>query len=188
MHPQIKFWLEFSTGLVASVVILTQGVQARDGSSSGQPAPPPAVPVRAPSQVPTLGLMTVVTEIAYLSGQPARIQNVRVHEVISPRLFTIEPANMPSSHLGRYGAYGYGYNFDNRALVVLGTPPSVALRRGVAVEVVGEPWSLFEAQVRHDSAGLSELDAHEARRLEHKPVIHADMVRTPGGVEIYPGR
>jgi hypothetical protein len=188
MHPQIKSWVKFSTCLAASVVILTQGVRAREGSSSGQPAPPPAAPARAPSQLPTLGLMTVVTELAYLSGQPVRIPNVRVQEVISPRLFTIEPANMPSSHLGRYGAYGYGYNFDNRALVVLGTPPSVELRRGVTLEVVGEPWSLFDAQIRHDPSGLSELDAHEARHFEYKPVIHAEVVRTPAGVEIYGGR
>jgi hypothetical protein len=182
MRPGIKFSIRFWTGLAASVVVLTQGVHARAAGSSSQSAqPPPAVALRGPSQPLNLGLMTVVTYLAYFAGQPVRIVNVRVHEVISPRLFTIESSRMPSSHSERYG-------YDTRALVVLGSPTSAALRRGAIVDVMGEPWSLYEAQVRRDEAALSELRPHDVRRFEHKPVIHADLVRTPGGIELYTGR
>src|SRR5262249_41158775 len=71
MHPQIKFWPKFSTCLAASLVILPLGLQARGGSSSGQPAPaPPPIPAGATSQLLNLGLMTVVTDLVHLSGQP----------------------------------------------------------------------------------------------------------------------
>lgn len=197
MHPkaesQIKSritsgftWINFSTVLAASLVILTQSVALRADDPSNQPDQPrPVVPVRAPSQLLNLGLMTVVTDLTFLAGQPVRMPNVRVYEVISPRLFTIEPATIRSSRLGHYG---YDFSYDNRALVVLGSPATAELRRGVIVEVVGEPWSLFEAQVRHDPAGISELGPNDARRFEHKPVIHADLVRTPGGIELYAAR
>jgi hypothetical protein len=139
-------------------------------------SPPIAVPLHAPSDVLDLGLMTISSSLSYFTGQTVRVTNVRVDEVLSPRVFIVEPANMPPSR---------NWHMDSRALVVLGAPMATAPSRGAVVEIVGQAWSLYEARTQRDQPALQDVKKHHLRRFEYKPVIHADLVRTPGGVELY---
>jgi hypothetical protein len=82
--------------LLVSAEMLTTGLHTQP-SATTPPLQP--IPVQAPAEPLTLGPMTVATDLAYLSGQLVRITHARVYEVISPRLFTIEPAGVPSSEL-----------------------------------------------------------------------------------------
>lgn len=138
--------------------------------------PPAAVPVHAPSPALDLGPLTLSSSLTYFTGQTVRIAEVRIDRVLSPRLFVVEPANMPPS--SNY------YGMDSRALVVLPAPTATPLPRGAIVEIVGQPWSLYEAQLKGDQGGLSDLSKKQARRYQHKPVIQATLVRTPGGIEL----
>jgi hypothetical protein len=133
-------------------------------------APPPPL---------DLGLLTVSSSLSYFSGQTVRITNARIDRVISPRLFIVEPAMPWRSE---------NWRMDNRALVVLATPTSTPMRRGSVVEIVGQPWSLYESGLTPDQAALADLKSHDARHFEYKPVIHADLVRTPGGKPLYGAR
>jgi hypothetical protein len=137
---------------------------------------PAAMPVHASSAVLDLGPLTLSSCLEYFSGQTVHIPAVRVDRILSPRLFIVEPANMPPS--------ANWYGMDSRALVVLAAPTSTPLQRGTVVEIVGQPWSLYEAQLKGDQGVLSELNKKQARRFQHKPVIQASLVRTPGGIEL----
>jgi hypothetical protein len=121
-----------------------------------------------------LGLMTIANDLAYFAGQYVRIPVVRVHEVITPRVFSIEVTGIPPTGM---------WPWDNRALVVLASPISV--KPGDLVEIVGRPWTMVEARERVDKVALGELDPRVVRRFEDKPVIGADLVRTPGGIQLY---
>ncbi len=133
------------------------------------------VPVHAPSEALHLGLMTVTSDLPYFAGQYVRIPVVRVYEVISPRVFAVESAGMPST--------GFRY-YDGRALVFLSTPVTT-IRPGDLVEIVGRPWTRVAADARLDRTALAEVNEHLLRYYAHKPFIGADLVRTPDGVQLF---
>jgi hypothetical protein len=177
MHHAIRMGL----CLLVAVGLLTSSVRASQPVGV-QPAPGvgPAVPLHVPSDALDIGPMTITADLSYLSGQVVRMANVRVHDVISPRLFAIEPAGVPTGRI---------WWWNNRVLVVVGSPlPETSLRRGAIVEVVGQAWTLFEAQLQPDQAALGDLGRKEARHFGEKPVIRASLVRTPGGIELYTAR
>ncbi len=134
------------------------------------------VPVHAPSEALDLGLMTVTSDLPYFAGQYVRIPVVRVYEVISPHVFAVEPAGMPSS--------GLYYRYDSRALVFLSTPVT-NIRPGDLVEIVGRPWTRVAAEAHLDRTALAEVNEHLMRHYGHKPFIGADLVRTPDGLQLF---
>ncbi len=165
----VSFWL------IASAAMPTAPARAQV-----QPPAPAAVPVHAPSDALDLGPMTIAGDLTYFSGQLVRLSAVRVYDVLSPRVFSIEPIGVPSSQMWRH---------DYRSLVVLATPlPESSLRCGAIVEIVGRPWTFDEAQLQRDQTGLSDLRPKVARRYVLKPVIRASLVRMPGGMELYTTR
>jgi hypothetical protein len=138
-----------------------------------------AVAAHGPADPIELSILIVANDTAYFSGQAVRIATARVYKVISPRLFVIEPAELPPSEM---------WDSDSRALVVLAGPMATPMHRGAIVEVTGRPWAMHEVQLHPDPAGLGDLSEHELRRYQHKAVIEAAMVRTPGGIELYARR
>ncbi len=133
------------------------------------------VPVHAPSEALNLGLMTVTSDLPYFAGQYVRLPVVRVYEVISPRVFSVETASMPSS--------GFHY-YDGRALVFLSTPLTT-IRPGDLVEIVGRPWTRVAADAHLDRTALADVHDHVLRYYVHKPFIGADLVRTPDGLQLF---
>jgi hypothetical protein len=135
----------------------------------------PQIPTAAQSpQLPTvtpttLGLGTILGDFPYFAGQLVRIPTARVRDVLSPRLFTIEPSTSPRSYIGD-GA---------RALVIVSNP-SVEPKPGLVVEIIGRPWTFAGAQTGVSGSWLEDLDEGERKDFATRAVIGADIVRTPG--------
>jgi hypothetical protein len=161
---------------VATVLTATPRAAADETHQPPPGQPPLVVPAHAPSEALDMGPLTLSSSLSYFAGQTVRLRGVRVDQILSPRLIIVEPDNMPPSQ-------NY-YGMDSRALVVLAGPTSTPLQRGSSIEIVGQPWTLAEAGLKGDQDVLSELGKKRTRRYQHKPVIHATLVRTPGGIEL----
>jgi hypothetical protein len=141
----------------------------------------PTAADRAMTATPTtLGLTTITGDFTYFAGEYIRIPKARVREVISPRLFTVEPATMPRSYIR-------DKRDDSRALVVLAKPVA-DLKQGAVVEIIGRPWTFEGAQTHVTGGWIDDLDSGERKHFETKAVIGADIVRIPGSAELYSGK
>lgn len=148
-----------SLGIVALALVVSPHAR-----TAAQVAPVPA-------DIPptTLGLGTILGDFPYFAGQFVRIPTARVRDVLSPRLFTVEPASQPRSYI----------DHGVRALVVV-EKPSVEPKPGLVVEIIGRPWTFQGAQKGVAGSWLEDLDEGERRQFASRAVIGADIVRTPG--------
>jgi hypothetical protein len=150
-----------SLAVVALALVFTPQVR-----TSAQTAPP-----TADAGPTTLGLGTILGDFPYFAGQLVRIPTARVREVLSPRVFTVEPWVMYRSEMGA------------RALVVA-DKPALDLKPGVVVEIVGRPWTFEGARKGVSGTWLEDLDEGDRKHFASHAVIGADLVRTPGRVEM----
>src|SRR5262245_2479714 len=110
--------------LVALALVVTPRTQ-----TSAQTVPP-----TADAGPRTLGLGTILGDFPYFAGQLVRVPTARVHDVLSPRAFTVELATMPRAYIGSSGN-------DGGRVLVIADKPSVELKRGLVVEIIGRPWT-----------------------------------------------
>jgi hypothetical protein len=142
-------------------------------AQAGQPGvdqAPPAFTAPPMNLYPVkVRLMTLTHHLWTLGGLYVWIPDVRVDEVFSAQVFTIEP----SHRLDR----------DRRALVVMGQP-GAALERDAAIEVTGLTYTGGSARVgSRIPPGV--VPQRIAEQFEHGPVIVADGVWMIGSVPVY---
>ncbi len=161
------------SGRTASAPLRAELVEARTDAS-------PSAPLSAQYPIP-VDLMTVIDQAAVLGGQRVRVREVRVKEVVGPRLVIV------GHHRRRDFDITYEPAFPLDKLLVL-LPPSLSASPGELMAVTGIVRTVSGAR----SLGLpvvldtkhAKTDPKRAVRFGNRPLLVADSVETVDGATV----